>query len=134
MPPLPRAAAVTVLSSTVPGRVRLRIPSLQGRHRLASSLAERVAADTGVRDVRANAVTGSVLVRFDPAHLDPGRLTEMVRRHSRALGNGHNGHHPEETAWHTLSAADVARRLATSGERGLSSAEAGGRPAQPRGG
>jgi Ca2+-transporting ATPase len=118
---------VTVLSSTVPGRVRLRVPGLQGRHRLAATLAERLAADSGVRDVRANAVTGGLLVRFDPAHLDTRRLTDMVRRHSRALGNGHNGHHPEETAWHTLSAADVARRLATSAERGLSSAEADGR-------
>jgi Ca2+-transporting ATPase len=90
-------------------------------------VAERLAADTGVRDVRANAVTGSLLVRFDPTHLDPRRLTEMVRRHSRALGNGHNGHHPAETAWHTHSATEVIRSLATSAERGLSSAEAGGR-------
>jgi Ca2+-transporting ATPase len=118
---------VTVLSSTVPGRVRFRVPALQGRHRLASTLAERMAADTGVREVRANAVAGTLLVRFDPTHLDPRRLGDMVRRHSRALGNGHNGHHPAETAWHTLSAADVTRRLATSSERGLSSAEADGR-------
>jgi Ca2+-transporting ATPase len=119
--------AVTVLRSAVPGRLRLRLPGLQGRHRFASTLAERLSADAGVRDVRANAVTGSLLVRFDPAHLDPQRLTEMVRRHSRALGNGHHGHHSEETAWHTLSAADVARRLATSAAHGLSSVEAGGR-------
>ena len=124
---LPRAAAVAVLSSTVPGRLRLRIPVLQGRHRLASTLAERLAADTGVRDVRANAVTGSLLVRFDPAQLDARQLAEMVRRHSRALRNGLNGHRPEETAWHTLSAIDVTRRLTTSAERGLSGAEAGGR-------
>lgn len=123
----PRPAAVTVVSSTVPGRVRLRVRSLQGRHRLASTLAERVATDTAVREVRANAVTGTLLVRFDPAHLDTQGLTDLVRRHSRALGNGHNGHHPEETAWHTLSGPDVVRRLATSAERGLSSADAGGR-------
>jgi Ca2+-transporting ATPase len=118
---------VTVLSSTVPGRVRFRVPGLQGRDRLASTLAERVAADTGVREVRANPVTGTLLVRFDPIHLDARRLGDLVRRHSRALGNGHNGHHPEETAWHTLSVADVTRRLATSSEYGLSGAEAAGR-------
>jgi len=124
----PRPTAITVLSSRVPGRVRLRVGSLQGRHRLASSLAERVATDTAVRQVRANAVTGTLLVHFDPAHLDADGLTDLVRRHSRALGNGHNGNsHSEEPVWHTLSAADVVKRLATSPERGLSSASANGR-------
>ncbi len=114
-----------MLSGTVPGRVRLRVASLQGQHHLASSLVERMATDTAVRGVQANAITGSLLVRFDPARLDTRRLTALVRRHSRELGNGHNGHHPEaETAWHTLPPGDVVRRLATSPHQGLSSAEA----------
>ncbi|HEY7654084.1 MAG TPA: HAD-IC family P-type ATPase [Methylomirabilota bacterium] len=114
-----------MLSSTVPGRVRLRVASLQGQHLLASSLVERMATDTAVRDVEANAITGSLLVRFDPARLDTRRLTALVRRHSRELGNGHNGHHPgAETAWHTLPAGDVVRRLGTSPDQGLSSSEA----------
>jgi len=120
-------AVVTVLSGAVPGRVRLRLPNLKGRQDLASSLAERLATDTAVHDVRANALTGSLLVRFDPTRLDGRRLTALVRRHTRELGNGHNGHHATEAAWHTLAAADVARRLGTSPERGLSSAEAVGR-------
>jgi P-type Ca2+ transporter type 2C len=123
----PRPAVVTVVSKAVPGRVRLRVSNLQGRHRLASTLAERIATDDAVREVRANPVTGTLLVRFDPIHLDARSLTDLVRRHSRALGNGHNGHHPEETAWHTLSSADVTRRLSTSVEQGLSSVDAVGR-------
>ncbi len=119
-----RPAVVTVVSKAVPGRVRLRVSNLQGRHRLASTLAERIATDTAVREVRANPVTGTLLVRFDPIHLDARSLTDLVRRHSRVLGNGHNGHHPEETAWHTLSSSDVTRRLATSVEQGLSSVDA----------
>jgi Ca2+-transporting ATPase len=122
---------VTVLSSAVPGRVRFRVTALKGQERLASSLAERVSTDTAIRGAQANAVTGSVLVRFDPVRLDTRGVTDLVLRHVRALANGHhgsNGHHPAtETAWHTLSGADVVHRLTTSPERGLSTAEAGGR-------
>jgi Ca2+-transporting ATPase len=117
-----------VLSSAVPGRVRLQVRSLKGQARLAASLAERVATDAAVRDARANAVTGSVLVRFDPARLNTRGVSDLVLRHVRALANGHNGHHPvAEMAWHALSGAEVARRLTTSPERGLTTAEAGGR-------
>jgi Ca2+-transporting ATPase len=118
------SASVTVLSSTVPGRVRLRVAGLKGQRLLASSLAERMACDIAVRDVRASAITGSLLVLYDPARLDAPGLTALVRRHSRELSNGHNGHHPAETPWHALSAAEVARRLGTSPRRGLSSADA----------
>ena len=119
----PAPTAVTVVSNAVPGRLRLRVPSLAGQHALAA-LAERLATDSAVRDVRANGVTGSLLVRFDPAHLDTRQITTLVRRHHRALGNGHNGHHPGEYAWHLLPATDVAARLRTSMTRGLTSAEA----------
>jgi Ca2+-transporting ATPase len=115
---------VTVVSSAVPGRVRLQVPNLKGRHAQVATLAERLAADTAIRDVRANAVTGSLLVHFDPARLDARRLTTLVRRHSRALSNGSNGHHAVETPWHALSPAEVVRGLDTSIERGLSSAAA----------
>jgi P-type Ca2+ transporter type 2C len=119
---------VTVLSSAVPGRVRFRVAALKGRERLASNLAERMASDAAIRDARASAVTGSLLVLFDPARLDTGRIADLVRRHAQALGNGHHRHDPAiETAWHALSAADVARRLTTSSEHGLSTGEAGTR-------
>ena len=121
-----------VLSSAVPGRVRYHVNALKGQERLASSLAERVATEAAVRDARANPVTGSVLVRFDPARLDTRRVTDLVLRQVRALSNGHHGHHNGhremgEAAWHTLSGAEVVRRLTTSPQRGLSTAEAGGR-------
>jgi len=122
---------VTVLSSAVPGRVRFRVTALKGQERLASSLAERVGADVAIRTAQASAITGSVLVRFDPVRLDTRTVTDLVLRQVRALTNGHhrsNGHHPAtEMAWHTLSGADVVHRLTTSPQRGLSTAEAGGR-------
>ena len=108
--------------------MRLRVPGLKGQSQLASNLAERMAADIAIRDVRASEVTGSLLVHYDPTRLDTRGLTALVRRHSRELSrNGHNGHHPTETAWHALSAAEVADRLTTSLKRGLSNVDAIGR-------
>jgi Ca2+-transporting ATPase len=119
---------VTVLSSTVPGRVRLRVDVLRGQERLAGNLAERMTTEAAVHDARANALTGSLLVHFDPERLDTQRIAGLVRRHARALQNGHHAHRPAvEAAWHTLAADEVARRLTSSPQHGLSSGEAAGR-------
>ncbi|MCW5771427.1 MAG: hypothetical protein KIT16_07320 [Rhodospirillaceae bacterium] len=54
----------------VPGRVRLRIPSLRGKAAYFDDLAAALALADGVRSASANALTGSVLIRFEGA-LDP---------------------------------------------------------------
>jgi len=46
----------------IPGRLRLRVPSARGRPERLESLRRRLAAHQGVRDVRVDARTGSVLV------------------------------------------------------------------------
>ncbi|PYN17555.1 MAG: hypothetical protein DMD76_30895, partial [Candidatus Rokuibacteriota bacterium] len=74
--------------------------------------------------MRTNPVTGSVLVLFDPSRLDARRIIAAVRRHTRAVGNGHDGHHEVIAPWHTLPAVDVTERLSTSPQRGLSTVEA----------
>jgi Ca2+-transporting ATPase len=115
---------VVALSLAVPGRARLRVARLRGRRLLASMLEDRIAGDDGVRDVRANAVTGSVLVLFDPGRLDTRRLIAAVRRYARDAGNGHHGDRDIAARWHTLTAADVVERLSTSPQSGLSTEEA----------
>src|SRR5262245_60716223 len=116
---------VTVPSSAVPGRIRLRVDVLKGQDRLASNLAERVTTDGGVYEARASALTGSLLIRFDPARVNTQRIASLVRRHARALTSGHHRDLADHgVAWHALPATEVARRLTISTQHGLSAAEA----------
>ena len=52
---------VTVIHS-IPGRMRLRIPSLKGNENLARPLREHLSSIPGIAHVEVNPVTGSVLV------------------------------------------------------------------------
>jgi Ca2+-transporting ATPase len=115
---------VVAVSLAVPGRARLRVPAVRGKPVLAARLADRLCSDHGVREVRASAVTGSLLVSFDPARLDTRALMAAVRRHARGVDEGTNGHLAVSDGWHRLPAPEVLERLATPGPRGLSTDEA----------
>src|SRR5262249_45008419 len=55
------------LRHAIPGRVRLRIPSIKGQPDLAREIEKQLTGLTVVRRVEVSAVTGSVLVVYDPA-------------------------------------------------------------------
>jgi len=118
------APTVVAVSVAVPGRARLRVSAVRGKPLLAARLADRISSDTGVRDVRANHLTGSVLVSFDPACVDARALIAAVRRHARGVDGDGNGHRTAAEGWHLLPTADVLERLASPGPTGLSSEEA----------
>jgi P-type Ca2+ transporter type 2C len=122
--PVTPNTSISAVSTAVPGRVRLRVADLRGQHVLASRFVDRMSGDLGVHDVRANAVTGSILIRFDPHHLDTRTLIVTVRRYLGDLRNGHERRRHDDSSWHTLTAADVIQRLSTSQELGLSSQDA----------
>ncbi|MEM5435970.1 HMA2 domain-containing protein [Paraburkholderia diazotrophica] len=50
----------------VPGRLRLKIASVKGNEARARLAEARLREVNGVRDVCANKLTGSLIVRFDP--------------------------------------------------------------------
>jgi len=117
--------AMVVVSSAVPGRVRVRVPSLRGAPALAHAVETRLAGHADVHSVTTNAVTGSVLLRFDTRRLDVRRLLAAIGREAAAARAGRNGHgHADEPTWHTLTPGDVVDRLATSAEDGLAAHEA----------
>jgi P-type Ca2+ transporter type 2C len=118
------APAVVPVSLVVPGRARLRVPAVRGKPLLATRLADRLGAHSGVREVRASPVTGSLLVLFDPTRLDTRALMLAVRRHARYVNNGTNGHRSVAGPWPQLSTLEVLDRLATPGPSGLSKQEA----------
>ena len=89
----------------------------------------RLADTHGIREVSASSTTGNLLVLFDTAKLDLRSLIAAVARHAGEARNGdaRNGHDAPlrvESAWHTMSAAQVARLLGTDPNGGLADDEA----------
>jgi hypothetical protein len=62
--------------SHVPGRVRVHLPAWSGEH--CRDLEWHLGRVDGVRFVRANPLTGNVLVHFDPARTSLDRLLTML--------------------------------------------------------
>lgn len=77
----PREAARII--SSVRGRMRLHVPALQIA--AAHDIEETLTAVRGVREVRASALTGNVLVRFDPVALTATEVSLLVTGVSRDL-------------------------------------------------
>jgi hypothetical protein len=71
-----RRKAKAHLVHAIPGRTRLRILGRRGDHAFFAELTERLSASRGVRSVRADPLTGSVLVHHD-AHV-PALLMEAA--------------------------------------------------------
>ncbi len=59
-------------------RVRLRVPAIKGSAEGALALREAVIAESGVLDAATNPVTGTLLVRFDPARRPIRRLLDRI--------------------------------------------------------
>lgn len=78
LPPL-RTGPIRV-AHALPGRVRFRIPSLVGDVQRCRDLAERLALIAGVHEVAAEPVTGSIVVRHDPARLQPDLILAAIAR------------------------------------------------------
>ncbi len=65
--------------SFAPGRARLRLHALRGQPDLAGPLSDALAAVAGMRQVQANAATGSVLLTFDARQYPtPESLLEAI--------------------------------------------------------
>lgn len=68
------------VASFVPGRVRLRSKALAGNERLAERAKSRIEGIIGVKEVKANPMTGSLLIIYDRefAAANP-KLSRMAR-------------------------------------------------------
>ena len=62
----------------VPGRLRVRVPSIKGNLAEASSLEKRIRAQRGVKNVQTSSLTGSVLVHYDPATASVFTLSQIM--------------------------------------------------------
>src|SRR5579883_2837783 len=98
---------VRVRSST-PGRLRLAVPGLRWNEVLAQKLEERLHESEGVLDVTVTLATGHVLVIYDPARTDPGRLETGARELAPPAPARRT---PATAAWHALSVDEVLERV-----------------------
>ena len=84
-----------------------------------------MAIAAGIRQARASATTGNVLVLFDAARLDLRSVIAAVARDARAVQHGGpRAEPPADTTWHTLTAEAVAERLRTDPSTGLGADDA----------
>jgi Ca2+-transporting ATPase len=86
-------AAVRIVHSSVPGRARYAVKALQQNAKLANLVEQTLGSAPGVREVRANPVTGTVLLLF--AHgAARDKLDETL---SKLVSNGGSAHVHEDS-------------------------------------
>ncbi len=73
------------VASYIPGRARLYARPLVGNAALAAQVERELSSAAGMKSVRTNTTTGSILLEYDPAALrqDPelARMEEYIRTH-----------------------------------------------------
>lgn len=90
-------AGVLEVVHALPGRLRLRIPSLAGRPRALAAFETSLSRLDGIASVATNATLGTALVRYDEAKLTPSLVVaaathgfdfEAAQRRQRSLVGG----------------------------------------------
>lgn len=73
------------IASYIPGRARLYVRPLVGNEALAAQVKKELSRAAGMKNVRTNTTTGSLLIEYDPATLrkdpDLARMEEYIRTH-----------------------------------------------------
>jgi P-type Ca2+ transporter type 2C len=132
---LVKTPSVVVISAAVRGRARLHVQGLRRQPTLAFQLREHLAGDDRIHEVRASAVTGNVLVLFDPVGLDVGEVRRRVARATATYRPVRGAQASERhlaraagptsgPAWHAREAAEVIRALNDTPALGLSAQDA----------
>ena len=62
-----------------PGRLRVRIPSLRNNSRKVETV-KALLTVSGTETIKANTLTGSVVVTFDPEAIQPHDLLDLLKR------------------------------------------------------
>ena len=78
----------------VPGRIRIEVPSLKGVSFKALQGLSGLSLPGGIEDIRPNPITGSVLIRYNPAQIN---ITAYLRdiAASNELGRIVSGEDPK---------------------------------------
>ena len=77
---LPSFPGILETAHVLPGRLRLRVPSLVGAATLATGVRKRLRRLDGISSVEVSSVTGSLLITFDPQCFEPEILLAATIR------------------------------------------------------
>ncbi|HEY0525839.1 MAG TPA: hypothetical protein VGD08_20780, partial [Stellaceae bacterium] len=77
---------IVPIHAAVAGRVRLHVEGLRRRTEVGVRIERRLASAPGIHAVSASAVTGNILVRYDPA-LPLARIVDCVATSMRGAGS-----------------------------------------------
>ena len=112
------------MHSAVQGRIRVRIPALYRSDSVKSAIEANLAGRPHILGIRANMLTGTVLVTFATG-LQPEEVRSLLELAAVALPINSDPPAPaEKHPWHTLEAGSAVAHFETSPERGLSDSEA----------
>jgi hypothetical protein len=64
---------------SIPGRLRVKVPEVKRSPEAAMRVQRRLSELEAVREVRANPLTGNVLVLYEPGGTGPDRIIEAIR-------------------------------------------------------
>lgn len=76
-PRVDRTAPVVIIAKTA-GRVRMRVPAIKWSPQLAARAEARLKAQPGVREVKANPTTATVVVCYDEKAIKPEALQKVA--------------------------------------------------------
>jgi len=62
----------------VPGRIRVHVPIIKKLSVATLSKLAKIPVPEGIKDVRANPVTGSLVITYDPDHFDIERYLKKM--------------------------------------------------------
>ena len=80
------------------GRIRIRVPEVKGSHAMAGEMESHVAALNGVAHVKANPLTGYVLVLFDSQVISHYRVFAVINDFTCLNGEASVSPHSHQTA------------------------------------
>lgn len=128
--------SVIPIHTAVPGRVRIHVAALRHNGEVKHGIEEALRRVRGVNHAKACTWTGNVLVTFDltitvrtlqasiESALKHGRARGLPSLINAELGMKEVDARRAETPWHRLGTSEIAERLRSSAETGLSAAEA----------
>ncbi|MFP3984333.1 MAG: HMA2 domain-containing protein [Desulfurivibrionaceae bacterium] len=102
-PTLPSVKGVIETVHSLPGRLRLYVPSLKNDLTAADLLSTKMESIAAIRSIEVSTLTGSVLIHFDPAEVDP---VVVFGATARILGiETELGAKPQPLLWREFKAA-----------------------------
>jgi hypothetical protein len=65
----------------VPGRLRVKMPILKGRPAGINAVEDLLFNLDGIKQIKTNPLTGSVVIHYDPDLLDPQKIIQLLTDH-----------------------------------------------------